>query len=410
MGSSLLTFIKKFMIPSVIATTSCVTAHVDERDKLLHQKIVGPWSVAFDDTDPPSESYYYSDGRVTYDWKNENLHCAGLWRVDQGMLYVDVKDKTPSCPYAPSKTVDIIEFVDDHDLILKAEDGMTLHRVRPLETNAADQNPNLNPKFAWPETGSVRVRERLFKYDKQTGRSYILTWKEKGDKIQFSMKDFKFHAFNGRNVEGDQGKQLRQIESTVSETLPQFLVTRQGRYIGLENLDTALRKASDLMSYEEVTTDPRFRSAVEDDNHMLWLRMAGLWAVLPIEAGKPVWHASSATWLPKSFPMANAMVSFLGRCQRAKNCVRLLLETKKTGPEADPLLQIALERKLGLSAHEVQLTVDESVLVDIDYDTLKPFEISKRKVATVKKADKSMEIVEEHGIFFDWSQALGKAE
>jgi hypothetical protein len=397
------------IFPTLLAI-SCVTSRSYERDETLRQKMLGEWIVPFEDLDRQGSSFYHPDGEVTSESDEGGISCTGTWSISDGMLYVESKSKLPNCPFAPFRSVDIIEHVDEHDLILKAEDGITLHRVRP--PNPVPTEPlydTFHPKFNWPSSGNVKVRARSLKRGVHAGYTYDLVWKENGEHLQFTSRNLKYHVVNGQNVENIQSEALQKTEAAFAESKGGFRVSKQGRFVSVDNLEVEIENALKLIDpslVQKLGQDPRFLGHVENKMHMTWLEMSGLWTVLSIENGQPVWQAASSEVLPNNFQMNGVNVEYLGKCRRAKNCVRLSMKSRKTGPEADVSVQLGLENAFGKDAKQFSITVNESMLIDIDFDTMRPFEIAKHKVTTVVKDGKSRELVEEHGMFFDWSQVF----
>ncbi len=99
------------------------------------------------------------------------------------------------------------------------------------------QAEELKPKFAWPTSGKVRVREKTIKKGNRAVTSYDLVLKSEGDKFRIVYTNFKFLLVNGIPPTDPRLAQLKVIEKSMVNSLPELLISNDGHYLDLANFD-----------------------------------------------------------------------------------------------------------------------------------------------------------------------------
>jgi hypothetical protein len=277
---------------------------------------------------------------------------------------------------------------------------------------AFSQDGEIHPKFAWPASGKVTVKEKALKKGNRAVTTYHLNFKQTADKLHIQYSDFRFLTLNGIPAGDPRLADIKKVEKMVAGGLPEFVVSREGHFIDLGNLDALaaamLPMAKDKESVKQVLANPQAKKAITAKAGELWFDWVDFWSAVSLQNGKPVVNVPTGFILFDSYNPASSKVEYLGKCPRSPSCIELSLTMNISGSDGAQLMKKGMSDIGAKVATPQSAAIKKFTKVKIDYATLKPFEVLTRTSATIVQDQKTVDAVEEHEYFFDWPVESGK--
>jgi hypothetical protein len=275
-----------------------------------------------------------------------------------------------------------------------------------MSSAAFSQTADIQPKFAWPTSGKVMVKEKTLKKGNRAVTTYTLNFKQNGDKLHISYADFHFLTLNGIPASDPRLADIKKVEKMTANGLPEFVVTRDGHFVELGNFETLaaamVPMAKDKDSIQQFLANPQARKAISAKAGELWFDWAEFWSAVSIKNDKPLVTVPTGFMLFDAYNPASSKVEYLGKCSRSKTCIELSLTSTISGPDGAQLMQKGMSSIGAKAALPQSAAVKKFTKVKIDSTTLKPYEVLTRTSATIVQDQKSADAVEEHEYFFDW--------
>jgi len=271
---------------------------------------------------------------------------------------------------------------------------------------AFSQTGDIQPKFGWPTSGKVMVKEKTLKKGNRAVTTYTLNFKQNGDKLHISYANFHFLTLNGIPASDPRLADIKKIEKLTANGLPEFVVTRDGHFVELGNFDSLAAAmtpmAKDKESMKQFLANPQARKAITAKAGELWFDWVDFWSAVSLKNDKPVVSVPTGFMLFDAYNPAASKVEFLGKCSRSKTCVELSHTSNISGADGAQLMQKGMAKVGSKAALPQSAAVQKFTKVKIDYATLKPYEVLTRTSATIVQDQKTVDGVEEHEYFFDW--------
>lgn len=196
-----------------------------------------------------------------------------------------------------------------------------------MSSAAFSQTGDIQPKFAWPTSGKVMVKEKTLKKGNRAVTTYTLNFKQNGDKLHISYADFHFLTLNGIPASDPRLADIKKVEKMTANGLPEFVVTRDGHFVELGNFETLaaamVPMAKDKDSIQQFLANPQARKAISAKAGELWFDWVEFWSAVSIKNDKPVVSVPTGFMLFDAYNPASSKVEYLGKCSRSKTCIEL---------------------------------------------------------------------------------------
>lgn len=166
---------------------------------------------------------------------------------------------------------------------------------------ACERTPErVTPKFAWPEEGSVKVKEFKSKRGQKAVVSYELTWKPDGEGTGsiLSNRGFRFESINGVSAAHPEiAAELKRFAG-LEAVYPDMHIDLEGNLIRFKNWDQIMNQTLELVGeldagseenraqLEQAFTGPVFRKVMEEKTRAYWDVWVGAWVGFDMMTGE----------------------------------------------------------------------------------------------------------------------------
>jgi hypothetical protein len=263
---------------------------------------------------------------------------------------------------------------------------------------------DIKPKFGWPTTGKVFVREKTLKDGNRAVTSYNLAFKKVEEKLHVTYTDYSFLTINGEDVRGH--PDIKKVEKLSAQGMPVFIVTTAGHFTELGNYQSlviAMNAVSkDKEEVNKMMATPQFKKAMAAKAGEQWFIWSEAWSAVSIQGDNAVMNVPTGFLLFDNYNPSTSKVELLGKCSRTPKCYEVAITMNLSAADGSRMIGTATDKTPGGKMTPQGAAVQKTIKAKIDFDTLRPFEVSTRSVGKVKLDGKEKEVVEEHEYFFDW--------
>jgi len=295
---------------------------------------------------------------------------------------------------------------------------------------ACNREPErVSPAFAWPEEGSVGVKETVSKKGHKGVVSYELSWKpdEEGTGSIVSNRGFRFESINGVSAANPRVAAELEVFAGLDSVYPDLHIDREGNLIGFRNWDAIMAQTLEIMRqteaashekwdrFEQIMRNPAFRTVMERKTAAYWDVWVGAWVGLDMMTGETeTFDTTSGLVGGAEIPGKVSVQCHTVLVYGGRKCFRATVET-----EWNPAgMKEFLPQMLGvlLEGEDVDFPIDRLVSCRrhdrvsgvYEIETLRPRDVKTRtSIEVVVKEDPDGEPqkktrLEEHRYTFDW--------
>jgi len=282
----------------------------------------------------------------------------------------------------------------------------------------------VNLRFAWPTTGSVRVREELLRKGNRATLNYELSWQpESDDRVVLTHEQVRLAMLN-RDMSNPKIRQAVREAQAIATVVPQLHVSSAGALVSFEPIAAAIERTASALRKEveedlvrqmhEFLARPNKGALLEAKLTEVWGYWVGDWAGMQVARGLqaqlPVDREKTGGVIAQISVQVTDRTHF-----RGVPCVEILrTSTANEAPMKAKL--VAMMRAQGAKSADLAARIER---VDGEWfvrgifstDGLRPLEVhtSRSKLIWFTRQKEPVEEREDHSYFFSWGD-LGPEE
>lgn len=275
-----------------------------------------------------------------------------------------------------------------------------------LGLSVSSKAADFSPKFRWPDSGAIGVKEKVIKNGNVAVMAYKIQWQTSNGTKTFSYSDFRFISLNGLTKFG---QDIEKIERAAAKALPVFTVDKDGHFLEMKNMDQAIAATASLGKNKgeivKLFSRPEVRRALGAKLSEIWFDLSEAWGFITVKGDKATFQQVAGFALFDAYAPSGLKASYQGSCDYSESCARLTLELELQDKTAELIKSALAGTKLPLlQAPMSDMKIKKEMQANIDSNTLRPYDVIVKKTTTVKVDGRSVSSDEQHTYVFSWQE------